>query len=271
MNTCSFYSYKDTFGDLNSCNRDDSSRPLILNCAGCVSTDFALTSDNPSGRDDYYLLVMTEGELILPDRTIRAQDVVIFPPRYHYTYTNTGDAHLCYLWAHFTGSYARELIEQIGLFPMPSVKHVSTSVYSDFCKIFDIYIENGILRDHLLSSALEHILLKLAADQSTAQSTLRSVSYIHSHYMEKISISELARMDSLSVSRYNTVFKDATGTAPIAYLIDTRMNVACELLRDTDMSVKNVGASVGYSDPQFFSKLFKRHVGMSPIEYREKN
>ena len=89
--------------------------------------------------------------------------------------------------------------------------------------------------------------------------------------MEKISISELARMDSLSVSRYNTVFKDATGTAPIAYLIDTRMNVACELLRDTDMSVKNVGISVGYPDPQFFSKLFKRHVGISPIEYRKRN
>ena len=48
------------------------------------------------------------------------------------------------------------------------------------------------------------------------------------------------------------------------------MSAACELLESSNISVKQVGALVGYNDPHFFSKLFKKHVGISPSEYREK-
>ena len=59
--------------------------------------------------------------------------------------------------------------------------------------------------------------------------------------------------------------------SPIEYVISIRIERACELLRDSNLSIKNVAHSVGFTDCLYFSKVFKRIVGIPPTEYREKN
>ena len=54
---------------------------------------------------------------------------------------------------------------------------------------------------------------------------------------------------------------------PQHYLITLRLQIACDLLGNTDMNVRQIGISVGYDDPHFFSKLFMRYMGVSPIAY----
>jgi transcriptional regulator GlxA family with amidase domain len=78
-------------------------------------------------------------------------------------------------------------------------------------------------------------------------------------------------MESLSNSRYITVFKENMGMSPSEYIINLRINVACDLLRNHDMSVKEVAASVGYDNAHFFSKIFKKKTGTTPKKYKEGN
>ena len=54
------------------------------------------------------------------------------------------------------------------------------------------------------------------------------------------------------------------------YVIDVRISNACHLLTGSDMSIKEIGSKVGYADPHFFSRIFKKRLGCSPMEYRNK-
>jgi transcriptional regulator GlxA family with amidase domain len=97
---------------------------------------------------------------------------------------------------------------------------------------------------------------------------IKSLNYINSNYNTDIYIPALAKLENLSLSRYNTVFREVTGTSPSNYIKQLRLNAACEFLLSTDMPINLIGESVGYPNPYFFSKIFKRNIGMSPTEYR---
>jgi YesN/AraC family two-component response regulator len=91
---------------------------------------------------------------------------------------------------------------------------------------------------------------------------------IHNGYHTEIHIPALAKAENLSNSRYVELFRQKTGLSPTAYLIRLRIQVACDLLESTDIPVAQISRMVSYNDSHFFSKLFKKHVGMSPTQYR---
>ena len=64
------------------------------------------------------------------------------------------------------------------------------------------------------------------------------------------------------------LFKSQTGVSPIKYLITRRMEEAQHLLRETDLPIRAIAEKVGYDDPAYFSQIFKRTVGSSPLSYR---
>jgi AraC-like DNA-binding protein len=78
----------------------------------------------------------------------------------------------------------------------------------------------------------------------------------------------MAGQAGLSESHFSRVFKAQTGHAPLDYFILLKMQHASALLAVTDLHVKEVAAAVGYSDPYYFSRLFKQVIGVSPRDYR---
>jgi len=96
-----------------------------------------------------------------------------------------------------------------------------------------------------------------------------AISYIHTHYREKITVELLAEMVHLSASRFFSAFKKATGASPIAYLNHYRLSVASELLSGSDMRISEISDAVGIEDSIYFNKLFRKHYQMSPSRYRE--
>ena len=64
------------------------------------------------------------------------------------------------------------------------------------------------------------------------------------------------------------IFKEETGMSIVDYIIKKKMNVACELLSTTNLSVSKVAECIGYTHMPYFSKLFKKETGMAPNEYR---
>ncbi|MBR2354316.1 MAG: helix-turn-helix domain-containing protein [Clostridia bacterium] len=262
---------------LNKCSRQSDEFPLIVNCAGNASFTFPFTTDNPTGREDYYLLYMLQGEMIvfLPhgSEQIRAGHAVIFPPRYHYIYKYDAKAPMNYLWVHFTGSYVDRFLQECGFGSLPSLYDTGTDpqIAPLFRELYDCFEFDSPLSRPKSASALERILLRLAEHiqkKSESKPLERSLRVIHASYQTDLKIPELAALENLSHSRYITVFREQMGMSPTAYIIRRRMSAACELLENTDIPVKQVGGLVGYNDPHFFSKLFKKHVGCSPSDYR---
>ncbi len=93
--------------------------------------------------------------------------------------------------------------------------------------------------------------------------------YLNDHYTEKISLDLIAKNMYLSSAYISKIFKEETGEAPINYLIKLRLEKAREQLENhSESSVKTISTSVGYDDVYYFSKLFKKYYGKSPLNYR---
>ena len=79
----------------------------------------------------------------------------------------------------------------------------------------------------------------------------------------------MSRAVDISPYYFSKVFKDETGENFIEYLTTIRIEKAKELLRGSNLSMKEICSAVGYSDPNYFSRTFKKNVGVTPTEYKE--
>lgn len=99
----------------------------------------------------------------------------------------------------------------------------------------------------------------------------KMLGYLNENYPCKISLDSIAQNLYLSPVYISKIFKEETGDSPINYLIRIRMEKAKELLATEEfVSVKQVANKVGYDDVYHFSKLFKKHYGISPLNYSKK-
>lgn len=93
--------------------------------------------------------------------------------------------------------------------------------------------------------------------------------YINGHYFSDISLDDVSREVNISPYYFSKLFKEETGENFIEYVTAVRMEKAKELLMHTDKSMKEICCEVGYSDPNYFSRSFKKNVGVTPTEYKE--
>ncbi len=276
--SCPFF--EDSYNDgLNKNDRSSDAWPFVVNCSGAVSIDAPFTTHNTVGRSDYYLMYIVEGRLSVEiagvDAVAKVGDFMLFPPGYKYKYTFSGDGAISYYYAHFTGSEVEKTLHALGLSVNAAVY---TAGHSDaaagaFAEIFAAYTENDKFSEMAAGVAIKSVLIALARARSgsSGRSPIkRSLAYIRASYTDDIRIPQLAAMDGFSTSRYNTVFREQTGTSPIKLITDLRLGHACTLLSSTDLPIGDIGRMVGYSDNHFFSKIFKSYIGLSPKEYRRR-
>lgn len=93
--------------------------------------------------------------------------------------------------------------------------------------------------------------------------------YLEARYAESLSLGDLAQLCGLSEHRLSRCFYRAYGMRPMSFLIARRLERALQLLQ-TDLLVKDIAAAVGYDDPLYFSRLFKKHYGCPPSAARSK-
>lgn len=96
------------------------------------------------------------------------------------------------------------------------------------------------------------------------------IHYIHNNYQEELTLTELARRFSLSVSRMSEVIKEATGQTFVRFLHDLRVRQAGSLLVSTDMSVTDIAHEVGFGSYKTFARMFKETKGVAPTDYRKR-
>ena len=97
----------------------------------------------------------------------------------------------------------------------------------------------------------------------------QSVQYISTHYAERLTLEDMAQRVYLSPAYFSRVFKQETGETFTAYLNRVRIDHSRALLRRKDLRLVDIALMVGFEDQSYFTKVFKKVVGISPLRYRE--
>ena len=253
--------------------------PLLVNCAGLTYAGVAHINANDRGRLDYYLIYVLADEVqILRQegwQRLTPGSVVVIPPNTPYR-CKCATASTSFLWVHFTGGDVESTLKRykIGLFPSTYSTATVNNISTRFQKLFEGFARNDSYRTYDLAALLDRLLIEIGraiGKRETERVSLsKSIRYVNENYATQIKIPSLAQMENMCMTAYNMAFKEQMGMSPTKYIIKLRTDNAKELLRTTNLKIREVGAACGYDDVNFFRKTFKKEVGISPLEYRER-
>ncbi len=117
-----------------------------------------------------------------------------------------------------------------------------------------------------IREACQNVLRKGAEKSSSLIETAKE--YIQVNYSKDISLDDVSRTVNISPYYFSRIFKEDTGEGFVEYLTRIRIDKAKELLTTTEYSMKEICSMVGYADPNYFSRSFKKNVGVTPTEYK---
>ena len=95
------------------------------------------------------------------------------------------------------------------------------------------------------------------------------INYISEHYAEKIYVEKLADIIMVSPDYFTKMFKDSIGKTPVDYINGIRVNRSMQLLIDSDKSIAQIAEEIGFCNANYFHKIFKQYMEMSPLAYRK--
>ncbi|MCR4896089.1 MAG: response regulator [Lachnospiraceae bacterium] len=108
-------------------------------------------------------------------------------------------------------------------------------------------------------------------EESSSDTIRTAKDYIQQNFAKEVSLDEVSRVVNISPYYFSKLFKEAVGENFIDYLTGIRIEKAKELLTGSALSMKEICAACGYQDPNYFSRNFKKKVGLTPTEYKEKH
>lgn len=264
----------------------DKSRPLIVGSCGTyrLRTHERLPTWRPRGRIDYQLLYVASGKTVFyfngEPKEVAAGHMVLFQPKQeqHYEYFAVDRPEV--YWVHFTGSDVRNILKH---YDIPLDRHViysgSSATYAYLFK--EMIHELQTCRtgfEELLEMYLRQIFLLVQRSWEERKPTVSSYlqeeidyarKYFNEHYNEDISIEEYAQSRGMSVSWFLRNFKQMTMKSPMQYILTIRINNAVSPLETTDYNVTEISTIIGYDNPLYFSRIFKKQKGVSPSDYRK--
>ncbi|SDB22975.1 two-component system, response regulator YesN [Pseudobutyrivibrio sp. YE44] len=108
-------------------------------------------------------------------------------------------------------------------------------------------------------------------EEQSMSAVNKAKQYIDENYMKELTLDDVSRVVNISSYYFSKVFKEETGENFIDYLTKLRIEAAKKLLKTTNKSMKEISAEVGYSDPNYFSRNFKKYTGKTPTDYARCN
>ena len=264
----------------------DKSAPLVVGSCGTyrLRTKDRLPTKRPRGRLDYQLLYIASGKTHFiingKDHEVPAGHMVLYLPRQEQDYIYYGKDKPEVYWVHFTGSDVKNILRQYDIPLNENIFYCGVaSAYAYLFKEMILELQNcRVGFQELLAMNLRQIFLLVQRSRLEQKPSVNTYlqeemenarKYFNEHYNEAINIEEFAISRSMSISWFLRNFKQVTGMSPMHYILVTRINNAVSLLETTDYNVTEISAIVGYDNPLYFSRLFKKQKGVSPTEYRK--
>ncbi len=232
--------------------------------------------NRPSGRDDWLLFyVAKESETFFLDKAVTAEagSFIIFAPgeKQHHVYNGNATAEFFYV--HFQ---CEALPEGIAL---ESSRVYSLPFHKRFAAVFEEIIEETLSkRPNYEILCISRLLYLLATIQRASTETsyacnkgwsgiARAIQHMNRYCDQNLTLEDYASMCNMSKYHFLRVFKSVTGTTPLEYRSRIRVDLAKELLKNSNFSISEISESLGYSSLAYFSAAFKKATGISPTEY----
>ncbi|MBQ0757423.1 MAG: AraC family transcriptional regulator, partial [Amphritea sp.] len=233
--------------------------------------------------DDHLLIYCLEGKgkirINQKNFAINSGDLAVLPRGLAHQYASSLNFPWTIYWCHFEGELSDEFVNHLQL---PKQKHViHLGLHSNLVSEFDALLEARHSSYHLnafinaanqLRQILTHIALlqPLVRSQDADSFNLEKVhSLMQARIHEQLDIDTLAASVNLSKFHFIKRYKDVTGTTPINHFIQLKIERACHLLDISTRTIAEVAFMVGYEDAYYFSRMFKKVMGISPTQYRK--
>ncbi|WP_290699884.1 AraC family transcriptional regulator [Amphritea sp.] len=233
--------------------------------------------------DDHLLIYCLEGKgkirINQKNFAINSGDLAVLPRGLAHQYASSLNFPWTIYWCHFEGELSDEFMNHLQL---PKQKHIlHLGLHSNLVSEFDALLEARHSSYHLnafinaanqLRQILTHIALlqPLVRSQDADSFNLEKVhSLMQARIHEQLDIDTLAASVNLSKFHFIKRYKDVTGTTPINHFIQLKIERACHLLDISTRTIAEVAFMVGYEDAYYFSRMFKKVMGISPTQYRK--
>jgi AraC-like DNA-binding protein len=237
-----------------------------------------------NGCADNILLYCLRGKgwYIIQDRRfqVKANEYVIIPATRQYLRYGADDNDPWTIsWVHFSGQDMDMFNRSFKITPFggPEAIHYNDKGLEIWETMYKT-LEKGFSKENLAYTNLclyNYIATFLYPEkfvnvkkQDTRDLIEDSINYMRSQLHTIVSVNDMANRLKISVSHFTSLFRKATGMSPFDYYIHLKLQKACLLLYSSDIKVKEVAASLGYEDPYYFSRLFKKYMNLSPDQYR---
>ena len=242
--------------------------------------------DRPAGVSQHIIIYNVEGSgwvgIDKKRTTLSASQFIVIPANTPHKYASNENDPWTIYWLHFRGDLATYIVDLI----LQNTRNYKPDLAfsENRIKLFeDIYsgLEKGYGSDNLryVNMIFYHFLSSLLYEEKFSSSEKRkegdfiadTIELMQKKTHTVISLQELARFAKLSVSHFSAVFRERTGYSPIEYFNHLKIQKACQYLLITGMTVKETAASLGIDDQYYFSRMFTKLMGHSPVEYRKRN
>ena len=253
---------------------------------------------------DYRLfyILSNSGSMIIEGQThtLHPGCVILLPPEIKYKWKTSGNTVIEFITINFDYTMAHSHITK-SFHPIRSEFFIPSNVVEKI-RFDDAFVLNAPIvidnlsscetqlrhiltefqlirnfRTELLSAILKSIIVHIVSLESNTASLScaknsklaeRIVNYIQQNYMKPITNESIANEFHVNSVYMNRIFKQQTGDSVHATLLKYRLNIAMTALRTENISVQEIAYMVGFTDHIHFSKIFKKHVGVSPKQFR---
>jgi AraC family transcriptional regulator len=177
-------------------------------------------------------------------------------------------------WLHFKGNASSAYFELLYNNGESVISLANNWTIPDYLNQLILSMKHNNVDEHSVSILLHKIFYELKIISNHSQDTQddaikRVILYIENHFMENITIGNLAEYAQLSPYHFSRVFKKYTNQSPHQYLINTRITQAKELLYFTTKSINEIAFSCGFNSSAHFITTFKKHTNLSPNQFRK--
>ncbi|MBK5720845.1 AraC family transcriptional regulator [Dysgonomonas sp. Marseille-P4677] len=241
-----------------------------------------------SGCGEHILIYCTKGEgwFILngEKHVVPENHFFVLPAETPHQYGSSKDNPWFIYWVHFKGKKSEAIYEKLhGVLPIGidgnSRINDRISYFDELLNVMEseitestiIYVNLGF--NHLISTFLYVPIYRLAKYSNTKAEKTFFIS-LATHYMyenieNKLTLKDLATYFGYSESYFYRLFFKEIQYAPVEYFNQLKIQRACQLLKSTNMKISQIALKLAFDDPYYFSRIFKKTVGLSPKAYRQ--
>lgn len=239
--------------------------------------------DRPDGCDAHILIYCAEGSGWVEKEgrlsPLEKRQLAIIPAGMPHRYGADADTPWSIYWFHLRGEQVLAYLRLYGLEngPVPVPLGLEARILESFELCYSLLVEKPYsmpVQVHV-SQTMGQLLGTIglgaggsARDRKRENDLGQAIRYMNDHVHTSLTLQELARHTGLSRQHLIYMFKQETGFPPIDYYLRLKMQRAGQLLSLSGLSIKEIAASIGVSDPYYFSRMFKKLMGVSPTEYR---